>query len=87
MRIVPPLPRPLVDPTPVLLVGTGGWFLGLLLFGISDLSSGRISPQFWTCLVGCVLGLIGYAIFRWQRAASRRGARGAWRGLAGLSDE
>lgn len=87
MHTVPPLPRRLVEPTPVLLVGTALWFLGLVLFGIASILDGRIGVQFWTCLVGCVLGLIGYTLFRWQRTASRRGRRGALHGLAGLTEE
>ena len=32
-----------------------------------------------TCLAGWILGLVGTGIMYWQRAASRRGARGAQR--------
>ncbi|MDA3630794.1 DUF2530 domain-containing protein [Saccharopolyspora oryzae] len=79
-RPVPHLPRRLADPTPVVLTGTALWLLGVLLFAVrSDL---RI--EFWTCLAGVVLGVIGYGVFRWQRSAARRGSRGAWQGLSGL---
>ncbi|MEV6234166.1 DUF2530 domain-containing protein [Saccharopolyspora shandongensis] len=79
-RPVPPLPRRLADPTPVVLFGTALWFAGVVLFGIRDWAS----IQFWTCLAGGVLGIIGYGVFRWQRSAARRGSRGAWKGLSGL---
>jgi hypothetical protein len=36
---------------------------------------------FTTCVTGAVLGGIGFGIFRWQRAAARRGSRLAQRGL------
>lgn len=87
MHAVPPLPRRLAEPTPVVLLGTALWFMGLVLFGVTSILDGRIGIQFWTCLAGCLLGLLGYGIFRWQRSASRRGSRGAWRGLAGLNGE
>jgi hypothetical protein len=87
MHTVPPLPHQLTEPTPVVLAGTALWFMGLILFGITSILEGRINAQFWTCLAGCALGLTGYGIFRWQRSASRRGSRGAWRGLTGLNGE
>jgi uncharacterized protein DUF2530 len=83
-RPVPPLPRKLTDPTPVVLVGTGLWFVGVVLFGIRDWADGSWDIQFWTCLTGGVLGIIGYGVFSWQRSAARRGSRGAWQGLSGL---
>ncbi|MBB5153796.1 DUF2530 domain-containing protein [Saccharopolyspora phatthalungensis] len=82
-RQVPPLPRGLADPTPVVLVGTGLWLAGLVLFGIRDWAGGW-DIQFWTCLAGAALGILGYGVFRWQRSAARRGSRGAWQGLSGL---
>jgi membrane associated rhomboid family serine protease len=86
VRTVPALPRRLAEPTPVVLAGTALWFAGLVAFGIAGWMAGTMSIQFWTSLTGCVLGIVGFGIFRWQRSASRRGARGAWRGLAGLDD-
>ncbi|WP_190818970.1 DUF2530 domain-containing protein [Saccharopolyspora pogona] len=83
-RPVPPLPRRLADPTPVVLFGTALWFAGAILFGIRDWTGGSWEIQFWTCLAGGALGIIGYGVFRWQRSAARRGSRGAWKGLSGL---
>lgn len=77
---VPRLPRQLRDLTPVLLVGTGIWVVGLVWFALN----GQFGIPFWTCVSGAVLGIAGYGLFRWQRSASRRGVRGAWKGLADL---
>lgn len=77
---MPALPRRLADPTPVVLAGTMLWFAGVVLFGVTALHS----VQFWTCVAGSLLGITGYGVFRWQRSASRRGSRGAWKGLSGL---
>ena len=85
-RHVPPLPRRLAEPTPVVLGGTIAWFTGFAVLGVQGWTSGGFSVGFWTSLVGWVLGLIGYGVFRWQRSAARRGARGAWKGLSGLDN-
>ena len=77
---VPALPRRLAQPTPVVLAGTALWLVGVALFAAT--APGGI--EFWTCVAGFVLGLTGYGVFRWQRSASRRGSRGAWKGLSGL---
>jgi hypothetical protein len=86
MHIVPGLPRRLAEPTPVVLAGTLLWFAGVAGFGIVGWATGTVSIQFWTSLAGFTLGVMGYGVFRWQRSASRRGARGAWKGLSGLDD-
>jgi hypothetical protein len=36
---------------------------------------------FVVCVVGAVLGGVGYGVFRWQRAAARRGSPTAQQGL------
>lgn len=76
-RSAPPdLPGRLVAIWPVLGVGTLGWFVAFcVLLTTND------TGWFWTSLAGWVLGLIGFAISAWQRAASRSGARGAQRDL------
>ncbi|MBQ0926001.1 MULTISPECIES: DUF2530 domain-containing protein [Saccharopolyspora] len=83
-RTVPSLPRRLADPTPVLLFGTALWFAGVVLFGWRDLADGAVGVEFFTCIAGTTLGIIGYGVFRWQRSAARRGSRGSWQGLSGL---
>lgn len=78
----PALPARLADPTPVVYIGIIGWFAafcGLLVARyVFD-----VGPPIWlwTALAGTALGIIGFLIMRWQRAASRRGYRGAQRGL------
>lgn len=84
MRHVPALPRALADPTPVVVAGTLAWLVAAVAFGLSGLAGSGVDIRFWTCVVGTVLGGLGYGIFRWQRAASRRGSRGSWQGLTGL---
>ncbi|MDA3648237.1 DUF2530 domain-containing protein [Saccharopolyspora indica] len=81
-RPVPHLPRRLADPTPVVLTGTALWLVGTVALALS----GNLGIEFWTCVAGVTLGVIGYGVFRWQRSAARRGSRGAWQGLSGLDD-
>ena len=84
-RTPPPLPPRLADPVLPALVGTGLWFVasvGLFaafLFGVRPLDE-----WFWTATAGWLIGVLGYTIFRWQRAAARRGSRSAQGGLGPL---
>lgn len=86
MRSVPALPRALAEPTPVVLFGTLLWLGACLALGIFGWLNGDLDVAFWTCLAGGVLGMVGFGVFRWQRSASRRGSRGAWKGLSGLDN-
>jgi hypothetical protein len=63
----------------VVIPGTALWFVGfvVLLFFISDLRANDAMIWLWTFLAGWVLGLIGLAIYFWQRRAARRGTRGS----------
>lgn len=83
-KSVPGLPRRLADPTPVLVIGTLLWLAGVVLFGLQGWGVAQVDSRFWTCVAGAALGIIGFGVFRWQRSASRRGSRGAWKGLSGL---
>lgn len=59
-------------------VGTTLWFLAWTGLLVAHLVGARpLDIWFGTTTVGWLLGLLGYALFRWQRAASRRGRRGA----------
>lgn len=79
---IPPLPRRLNEVTPAVAVGTGLWLLACVGLFVAFLLGARpLDEWFWTCLSGFVLGLVGYSIFRWQRAAARRGSRSAQRGV------
>jgi hypothetical protein len=78
----PALPARLSRMSTVVGVGTAAWgaaAAGLLvayLLGVRPLDI-----WFATCVAGTVLGGIGWGIFSWQRAAARRGRRGAQTGL------
>ena len=82
MQDLPPPPRRLTDITSVVGLGTAIWFAlwgGLL---VAHLAADRpLDLWFYTTLVGWLLGVLGFAIFQWQRRAFRRGSRGAQRGL------
>lgn len=73
----PPPPRSLTDPIPVVVVGTAAFLVAFLVLLAVH------APRLWTwsCLAGFVLGFAGYAVFRWQLAAVRRGSRGAQEGI------
>jgi len=82
LRPTPELPKRLTDLTPVVMIGTGVWGVALVVMFVIQLSSdGGPTTWLWTCLAGFVLGFLGLAIIAWQRAASRRGAKGAQRGI------
>jgi Protein of unknown function (DUF2530) len=74
----PPLPARWVDMRPVLAVGTVLWFLAFLGLCVARYAY-QATPGVWlpACLAGWVLGVIGTGIMYWQRAAARRGSRGA----------
>jgi hypothetical protein len=63
----------------VVVPGTALWFVGfvVLLFFVDDLRAHDALIWLWTFLAGWVLGLIGLAIYAWQRRAARRGTRGS----------
>ena len=73
----PALPAALLDPRPVVLVGALLWALATIAaFTVPALESWR--P---IAVAGLGTGAVGTSIFLWQRAAARRGARGAQTGL------
>jgi hypothetical protein len=63
----------------VVITGTVVWFVALvvLLFLIPTLRAHGAMTWLWTALAGWLLGFVGLAIYGWQRAAARRGSRGA----------
>lgn len=78
----PPLPRSTSDVALVAGIGTLLWLLGAVGLLVAHVVAGRpLDIWFTTCVTGAVLGGIGFGIFRWQRAAARRGSRLAQRGL------
>jgi hypothetical protein len=73
----PPLPALLLDPWPVIAAGALAWLVAAVTaFAIPALITWR--P---VTLAGLGVGVLGTSIFLWQRAAARRGARGAQKGL------
>jgi hypothetical protein len=81
-RPTPGLPKRLTDLTPVVIAGTGLWAVALVVLLVIYLTSaGRSTLWLWTCAAGVALGFIGLGIITWQRTASRRGAKGAQRGI------
>jgi hypothetical protein len=73
----PPLPPSLLAPWPVIIVITCGWLVAAVLaFSVAGLHTWR--P---VTVAGLGVGVLGTAIFLWQRHAVRRGSRGAQSGL------
>jgi hypothetical protein len=73
----PPLPRALLGQWPVINTIAAGWLVAVILaFTVPALHGWR--P---TTIAGLGVGVLGTSIFLWQRAAVRRGARGAQDGL------
>lgn len=58
---------------------TAVWFVAfaVLLFFVDDLRAADRMIWLWTCLAGWILGLVGLAVYAWQRRAARRGAGSA----------
>ena len=75
---IPQLPRRLTDPRPVLVVGTLLWAIAAVVVWNG--------PQSWmtarpTCLMGILLGGVGYVLFSIQRRSARLGKKGAQQGI------
>jgi hypothetical protein len=82
LRPTPELPKKLTDLTPVVIVGTGVWTVALVVLFVIYLSSDDAPTTWlWTAVAGIALGFIGLGIVAWQRTASRRGSKGAQRGI------
>lgn len=73
----PSLPRRFSDVATIVGLGSLLWAVG----AVALLLVGRTGVGFVVCVVGAGLGGIGYGVFRWQRAAARRGSRTAQQGL------
>jgi hypothetical protein len=65
----------------VIIPGTVAWFVAfvVLLFVLPTMRAHGATLWLWTALAGWLLGFVGMAIYLWQRAAARRGSRGASR--------
>jgi hypothetical protein len=79
----PPLPHRFSDMPTVVGIGSALWAAGALVLLAAWLLVGRpLDLWFATCVAGALLGGLGFGIFTWQRAAARRGSRGAQEGLS-----
>lgn len=72
-----PLPRSLANPRPAIAVGTIAWFVAAVLLLVAGAPMGWV----WTCLIGGMLGFVGFTVMYLQRSAAQRGSRLAQRGL------
>lgn len=73
----PALPAVLLKPGPVIVVIAIGWLVATVLaFTVAGLHEWR--PY---TVAGLGVGVLGTAIYLWQRRAVRRGSRGAQSGL------
>jgi hypothetical protein len=73
----PPLPAVLLDPWPIIAIGALAWLVAAVVVFLTP------TLAIWRPLTvaGLGVGVLGTSIFLWQRAAARRGARGAQTGL------
>ncbi|OBI73095.1 DUF2530 domain-containing protein [Mycobacterium sp. E740] len=73
----PPLPAALLKPAPVIVAIAAGWVVATILaFTVTGLHEWR--PY---TVAGLGVGVVGTAIWLWQRRAVRHGSRGAQSGL------
>lgn len=75
---IPELPARLRAPEPVIVVGMAVWLAATLIVWLGDLGGDRTLT---VCLVGLGVGVVGTTLVLVQRAAVRRGSRGAQEGL------
>ena len=75
---IPELPASLRAPEPVIVVGMLAWLIATLIVWIGDLGGDRTLTICW---VGLAVGVLGTTIVVIQKAAVRRGTRGAQEGL------
>ncbi|MCM6773033.1 DUF2530 domain-containing protein [Nocardia sp. CDC159] len=76
-RNVPEIPPRLTDPRPVLAFGVVAWAIATAVVWTVD----RWADARPICLMGMAVGLLAYIIFALQRRSSRRGDKGAQKGL------
>lgn len=75
---VPRIPVYLLDPRPVVIIGTLAWTLALLAYMLMDEVDMR---SIILCAVGVGVGAVGTAVYALQRRAVLRGSAGAQQGL------
>jgi Protein of unknown function (DUF2530) len=78
----PPLAPPFTRMSTVVGVGTLLWLVAATVVLVAILMGAPLPPLvLTTCVVGAVLGGLGWALFAWQRSAARRGSRTAQQGV------
>jgi hypothetical protein len=78
----PPLPDRLIALAPLVYAGSAIWLAATVALLVARYGFDATPPIWlWTTISGVVLGAIGVVVMFWQRAASRRGNKGAQRGL------
>ncbi|GAA4664873.1 DUF2530 domain-containing protein [Gordonia humi] len=75
---IPELPASLRAPEPVIVAGMLAWLIATIVVWAADLGGDRALPICW---VGLAVGALGTSIVFIQKAAVRRGSRGAQEGL------
>lgn len=75
---VPSIPAYLLDPRPVVIIGTLAWTIALLAMMLMDEVDMRAVIL---CAVGVGVGAIGTLVYALQRRAVLRGSAGAQSGL------
>lgn len=75
----PPLPPVTAGVWHIAVPGTIIWFaaFAVLLFFIPELQRNDAMIWLWTCLAGFAVGLLGLAVYSWQRRSARLGKRSA----------
>ena len=75
---IPELPAKLRAPEPVIVIGMVIWAAATLIVWLADIGPDNALT---ICLVGLGVGVLGTTIVLVQKAAVRRGSRGAQEGL------
>ncbi|ALG83802.1 DUF2530 domain-containing protein [Gordonia phthalatica] len=75
---IPELPAKLRAPEPVIVIGMLIWAAATLIVWLTDVGP---DSALTICLVGLGVGVLGTTIVLVQKAAVRRGSRGAQEGL------
>ena len=75
---IPELPASLRAPEPVIVVGMIAWLVATIVVWLGDLGGDRALTVCW---VGLAVGVLGTTIVFVQKAAVKRGSRGAQEGL------
>ena len=73
----PPLPPGLANPRPIIVVCTSAWFAAATTLLVLRAPAEWV----WACVIGVLLGFVGFTVMFLQRRAALRGSKGAQRGL------